>query len=100
MVGMRPCCAGVLIRWLACARVAQVYSTYASNVETQVLKGHNGSVTDISWSYNDMRMASCSSTGEVFEWRIDAMMKDHGRESVMRGCIYSSVRVPPPLSPL
>jgi WD40 repeat protein len=74
--------------------VIQVYSTYALHGHAQVLKGHAGPVTSLCWSSNDQRLASCSAAGELFEWRMDTMTRDHGRNSVLRSCRWAPFALP------
>jgi len=69
--------------------VIQVYSTYALHGQAQVLKGHAGPVTSLCWSSNDQRLASCSAAGELFEWRVDTMTRDHARDSILRTCRWA-----------
>lgn len=66
--------------------VVQVYSSYSTQAQASVLKGHQGQVTNLTWSQNDLRLATCSAAGEVFEWKMDTMTRDHARDSVMKTC--------------
>ncbi|CAH0405353.1 unnamed protein product [Chilo suppressalis] len=48
-------------------QVIQVFSsTSFQNVYN--LKGHNGKVTSLAWSANDLSLVSCGSEGAVYEW--------------------------------
>ncbi len=33
-----------------------------------VLKGHQGEVTHVTWSQDDLKLVSCADNGSVYEW--------------------------------
>ncbi|CAF4793044.1 unnamed protein product [Pieris macdunnoughi] len=50
-------------------QVIQVFSSVSfQNVYN--LKGHNGKVTGLAWSANDLTLVSCGSEGAVYEWNM------------------------------
>jgi WD40 repeat protein len=40
-----------------------------------VLKGHQGEVTHVTWSQDDLKLVSCADNGSVYEW--NAATGDH-----------------------
>ncbi|XP_063616617.1 cilia- and flagella-associated protein 57 isoform X2 [Cydia splendana] len=49
------------------AQVIQVFSSVSFN-NVYNLKGHNGIITSLTWSANDLWLVSCGTEGAVYEW--------------------------------
>jgi len=67
--------------------VIVIYGAYTGEYMC-TLRGHNGKVTGLQWSYNDATLVSCSSDGTVYEW-------DLSGEGWIAQCTDSSSRSPP-----
>ena len=46
-----------------------VYNTITFET-LHVLKGHQGQVTCVSWSLDDLKLASCADNGSLYEWNV------------------------------
>ena len=42
-----------------------------------VLKGHQGHVTCVSWSLDDLKLVSCADNGSLYEWNVATGMDDY-----------------------
>ncbi|XP_071118876.1 cilia- and flagella-associated protein 57-like [Haliotis cracherodii] len=70
--------------------VIQIYSTTTfENVSN--LKGHNGKVRSVVWSFDDAKIVSCGMDGAVYEW--DPYTGKRLAESVLKSCSYTGVAV-------
>ena len=46
-----------------------VYNTVTFET-LHVLKGHQGQVTCVSWSLDDLKLVSCAENGSLYEWNV------------------------------
>lgn len=35
-----------------------------------MFKGHQGKVTCVSWTYDDLKLVSCAANGSLYEWNV------------------------------
>eukprot|EP00210_Caulerpa_lentillifera_P006405 g6119.t1 len=68
-----------------------IYSTYTCDLQW-TLRGHNGKVTCLHWSPDDLYLISTGMDGAIYEW--DLHQQNRRRENVLKGCHYSSVITP------
>eukprot|EP00854_Cymbomonas_tetramitiformis_P003830 gene3830-4785_t len=70
----------------------QVYTMFGSShsQNTAILKGHSAAVRSLCWANNDLRLVSASASGEVYEWKMDTMARDHAKEHVNKTCQFHS----------
>lgn len=57
------------------------------------LKGHNGKIKNVLWSFDDSKLISCGMDGAVYEW--DPMTGKRLGELVNKGCSYTGVTATP-----
>ncbi|KAJ3319152.1 Cilia- and flagella-associated protein 57 [Boothiomyces sp. JEL0866] len=72
----------------------QIYSTW--NFENLGnLKGHNGKVRSIYWTYDDSKIVTAGTDGAIYEWSLKDMSGHQGQgikresESILKSCSYS-----------
>lgn len=70
----------------------QVYSTYTAE-SIGNLRGHNGRVRSVVWSADDSHITTAGMDGAIYEWRLRDFKRE--RETVHKGCSYTSVAVSP-----
>lgn len=58
-----------------------------------VLKGHQGEVTSIQWSLDDLKLVSCANNGSVYEW--DMATGERVQEVVVKTCSFSYLALSP-----
>ncbi|CAG5122075.1 unnamed protein product, partial [Candidula unifasciata] len=72
--------------------VIQLFSTYTfKNILN--LKGHNGKVKSVIWSFDDNKLVSCGMDGAVYEWETTTGKRIG--DSVLKTCSYSSITIAP-----
>ena len=54
-----------------------------------ILKGHQGEVTSVCWSIDDLKLVSCADNGSVYEWNISTGERIH--EVVVKTCSFSYI---------
>ena len=70
----------------------QIYNTITFNT-VHVLKGHQGQITSIQWSLDDLKLVSCADNGSVYEWNIANGERVH--EVVVKTCAFSYLALSP-----
>lgn len=66
----------------------QIYNTWTfENIGT--LKGHNGKVKSLSWSWNDNQLISGGTDGAVYVWNIREFKREN--EYILKSCAFTSV---------
>ena len=58
-----------------------------------MLKGHQGEVTSIQWSLDDLKLVSCADNGSVYEWNMATGERVH--EVVVKTCSFSYLTLSP-----
>ena len=58
-----------------------------------ILKGHQGEVTSVCWSVDDLKLVSCADNGSVYEWNISTGERIH--EVVVKTCPFSYLALSP-----
>ena len=69
-----------------------VYNTITFKT-VHVLKGHQGEVTSIQWSLDDLKLVSCADNGSVYEW--DMATGERVHEVVVKTCSFSYLTLSP-----
>jgi len=67
--------------------VILLYSAYTGEY-LQTLRGHNGRITSINWSYNDANLLSVAADGAIYEW--DMRDGKRSREFMLKGAKFWS----------
>ena len=57
------------------------------------LKGHQGQVTCVSWSLDDLKLVSCADNGSLYEWNVATGERIH--EIVVKTCSFSYLTLSP-----
>lgn len=80
----------------ATGNIIQVYSTWSFECLGS-MKGHNGKVRSINWSFDDSKVISAGSDGAIYEWSLKDLSGHAGQgikresESILKACSYNSV---------
>ena len=76
----------------AVSDVIHVYNTISFKL-IHLLKGHQGEVTSICWSLDDLKLVSCADNGSVYEWNIST--GERTQEVVVKLCAFSYLTLSP-----
>ena len=72
-----------------------VYNTVTFET-LHVLKGHQGQVTCVSWSLDDLKLVSCAENGSLYEWNVatgEEKLLNWGHSSPILACLYPSLSI-------
>ncbi|XP_044759161.1 cilia- and flagella-associated protein 57 [Coccinella septempunctata] len=64
----------------------QVYSSITFEM-FYTLKGHNGKITGMSWTADDIKLSTCGSEGAVYEWNVTESKRT--AETIIKTCPFN-----------
>ena len=76
----------------AVSDLIHVYNTISFKL-IHLLKGHQGEVTSLCWSLDDLKLVSCADNGSVYEWNIST--GERTQEVVVKLCSFSYLTLSP-----